>query len=158
MHVDGIDLDDASIAAANRHLEGSGVEDRVSFHRKDAADAELQGNYDLVYIHEALHDMSYPVEVLRACRGLLAENGVIVVGDERVADSFTAPGDDIERFYYGFSVLHCLPVGMVGEGAAGTGTVMRAGTVKRYAEKAGLTGFEVLPIENDFYRFYKLTP
>jgi hypothetical protein len=35
---------------------------------------------------------------------------------------------------------------------------MRAGTVKRYAEKAGLTGFEVLPIENDFYRFYRLTP
>lgn len=29
--------------------------------------------------------------------------------------------DDLERFYYGFSVLHCLPVGMVGEGAAGTG-------------------------------------
>jgi SAM-dependent methyltransferase len=158
VHVDGIDLDEASIEAAERHLAGSGLEDRVTFHRKDAADAALQGRYDLVYIHEALHDMSYPVEVLRACRGLLAENGVIVVGDERVADSFSPPGDDIERFYYGFSVLHCLPVGMVGEDAAGTGTVMRAGTVKRYAEKAGLTGFEVLPIENDFYRFYKLTP
>jgi SAM-dependent methyltransferase len=158
VHVDGIDLDEASIAAAEKHLAGSGVEERVTFHRKDAADPELQGRYDLVYIHEALHDMSYPVEVLRACRGLLAENGVVVVGDERVAESFSAPGDDIERFYYGFSVLHCLPVGMVGEGAAGTGTVMRAGTVKRYAEKAALTGFEVLPIENDFYRFYKLTP
>jgi hypothetical protein len=158
VHVDGIDLDEASIAAAERHLEGSGLEDRVTFHRKDAADAELRGNYDLVYIHEALHDMSYPVEVLHACRGLLGASGVIVVADERVADSFSAPGDDTERFYYGFSVLHCLPVGMVGEGAAGTGTVMRAGTVKRYAEKAGLTGFEVLPIENDFYRFYKLTP
>jgi hypothetical protein len=47
---------------------------------------------------------------------------------------------------------------MVGEGAAGTGTVMRAGTVRRYAEAAGLREFEVLPIENDFYRFYRLTP
>jgi SAM-dependent methyltransferase len=158
VHVDGIDLDDASIAAAERHLEGSGLEDRVSFYRKDAAGADLQGRYDLVYIHEALHDMSYPVEVLRACRGLLTENGVIVVGDERVADSFPARGDDLERFYYGFSVLHCLPVGLVGEGAAGTGTVMRASTVKRYAEQASLSGFEVLSIENDFYRFYKLTP
>jgi SAM-dependent methyltransferase len=158
VRVDGIDLDEASIAAAEQHLAGSGLEERVAFHLKDAADAELQGQYELVYIHEALHDMSYPVEVLRACRGLLADQGVIVVADERVADSFSAPGDETERFYYGFSVLHCLPVGMVGEGAAGTGTVMRAGTVKRYAEKAGLTGFEVLPIENDFYRFYKLTP
>ncbi|MGH2920842.1 MAG: class I SAM-dependent methyltransferase [Gaiellaceae bacterium] len=158
VHVDGIDLDEASIAAAKENLAGSDVEDRVTFHRRDAADADLQGKYDLVYIHESLHDMSYPVEVLQACRGLLAEGGSVVVGDERVADAFSAPGDDIERFHYGFSVLHCLPVGMVGEGAAGTGTVMRAGTVRRYAEAAGLRGFEVLPIENDFYRFYRLTP
>ena len=47
---------------------------------------------------------------------------------------------------------------MVGEDAAGTGTVMRAGTVRRYAEAAGFGSFEVLPIENDFYRFYRLAP
>jgi hypothetical protein len=38
-HVHGIDLDDASIEAANRHLVGSGLEDRVTFHLRDAADA-----------------------------------------------------------------------------------------------------------------------
>jgi SAM-dependent methyltransferase len=157
IHVDGIDSDEASIEAAERHLAGSGVEDRVSFHHRDAAKME-GGRYELVYIHEALHDMSYPVDVLRACRELLAEGGSVVVGDERVADAFTVPGDDLERFYYGFSILHCLPVGMVGEGAAGTGTVMRADTVRRYAQDAGLGGFEVLPIENDFYRFYRMTP
>jgi 2-polyprenyl-3-methyl-5-hydroxy-6-metoxy-1,4-benzoquinol methylase len=154
--VDGIDSDAASIAAAERHLAGSGVEGRVTFHTRDAA--ELEGDrYDLVYIHEALHDMSYPVEVLRKCRELLGDGGSVVIADERVADEFTVPGDDLERFYYGFSVLHCLPVGMVGEGAAGTGTVMRADTVRRYAEEAGFGALEVLPIENDFYRFYRLT-
>jgi 2-polyprenyl-3-methyl-5-hydroxy-6-metoxy-1,4-benzoquinol methylase len=156
--VDGIDLDEASIAAARENLAGSGVEGRVTFHHRDAAGAGLQGQYDLVYIHEALHDMSYPVDVLHACRGLLAEGGSVVVGDERVADSFPALGHDTERFYYGFSILHCLPVGMVGDGAAGTGTVMRSDTVRRYAEEAGFGSFEVLPIENDFYRFYRLTP
>jgi 2-polyprenyl-3-methyl-5-hydroxy-6-metoxy-1,4-benzoquinol methylase len=156
--VDGIDLDRASIEAAERHLAGSGLEDRVTFHRRDAADAELEGAYDLVYMHESLHDMSYPVDVLRACRGMLAEGGSVVVGDERVAEAFTAPGDEMERFYYGFSILHCLPVGMVGEGAAGTGTVMRADTVRRYAKEAGFSDFQVLPIENDFYRFYRLKP
>jgi 2-polyprenyl-3-methyl-5-hydroxy-6-metoxy-1,4-benzoquinol methylase len=156
--VDGIDEDRASIEAARRHVAGSDVEDRVTFHLRDAADPELAGRYDLVYIHEALHDMSYPVRVLGACRALLVDGGSVVIGDERVADSFTAPGEDLERFYYGFSVLHCLPVGMVGEGAAGTGTVMRADTVRRYAEEAGFGSFEVLPIENDFYRFYRLKP
>jgi 2-polyprenyl-3-methyl-5-hydroxy-6-metoxy-1,4-benzoquinol methylase len=156
--VDGIDLDGASIEAAKRHLAGSGLEDRVTFQNRNAADVELEGTYDLVYMHESLHDMSYPVDVLGACRAMLAEDGSVVIGDERVADAFTAPGDEVERLYYGFSILHCLPVGMVGEGAAGTGTVMRADTVRRYAEEAGFTGFEVLPIENDFYRFYRLIP
>ena len=157
-HVDGIDMDGASIEAARGHVAGSEVEDRVTFHLGDAAEVELAGRCDLVTVFEALHDMSYPVEVLRACRALLADQGSLIVGDERVADSFAAPGDDLERFYYGFSVLHCLPVGMVVEGAAGTGTVMRADTVRRYGEEAGLTRFEVLPIENDFYRFYRLRP
>jgi 2-polyprenyl-3-methyl-5-hydroxy-6-metoxy-1,4-benzoquinol methylase len=158
VRVDGIDADEASIAAARRHLSGSDVEDRVTFHLRDAADPAFGGTYDLVYIHEALHDMSYPVEVLAACREMLVQGGSVVVGDERVADAFTAPGDDLERFYYGFSVFHCLPVGMVGDGAAGTGTVMRADTVRRYAEEAGFREFDVLPIENDFYRFYRLLP
>jgi 2-polyprenyl-3-methyl-5-hydroxy-6-metoxy-1,4-benzoquinol methylase len=158
VHVDGIDSDRASIEAAERHLVGSDVAGRVAFHCRDAADAELRGRYDLVTIFEALHDMSYPVAVLRALRGLLAEGGSVVIADERSAEEFAAPADPLERMYYGFSVLHCLPVGMVGKDAAGTGTVMRPATVRRYAEEAGFSGFDVLPIENDFFRLYRLTP
>ncbi len=154
--VDGIDSDRASIESARENLAGSGVEDRVTFHERDAADAGLAGRYDLVTIFEALHDMSYPVEVLRAARGLLADGGVVFIGDERTEDAFTAPASEAERLFYGFSVFHCLPVGMVGEGAAGTGTVIRPDTVRRYAEEAGFSSCEVLPIENDFWRFYLL--
>ena len=156
--VDGIDSDTASIEFARKNLEGSGVENRVSFRDRDAADAGLAGRYDLVTIFEALHDMSYPVEVLRAARGLLAAGGVMLIGDERTEEFFTAPAGETERLYYGFSIFHCLPVGMVGEGAVGTGTVIRPATVRRYAEEAGFSSCEVLPIENDFWRFYLLRP
>jgi SAM-dependent methyltransferase len=156
--VDGIDLDIASVEAARRNLVGSGVEDRVSFDVRDAADPALAHRYDLVTVFEALHDMSYPVEVLRAARGLLAEGGVVLVGDERTAESFNVPVDELERLYYGFSILHCLPVGMVGEGAAGTGTVMRSTTVETYALEAGFAGVSVAPIEHSFWRFYVLRP
>jgi SAM-dependent methyltransferase len=158
VHVDGIDLDEPSIELAKRALAGSGVEDRVTFAVRDAADPELEGRYDLVTIFEALHDMSRPVDVLRALRNLLAEGGAVVIGDERTADAFTAPAEDMERLYYGFSILHCLPVGMVGDDPAGTGTVMRSDTVRRYAEEAGFASFEILPVENDFWRFYRLRP
>jgi 2-polyprenyl-3-methyl-5-hydroxy-6-metoxy-1,4-benzoquinol methylase len=158
VHVDGIDLDKASVAGAERNLAGSGVEDRVTFHHRDAGDPQLRERYDLVTMFESLHDMSYPVEVLRACRGLLAKGGAVLVGDERTADAFGPDASELERLYYGFSILHCLPVGMVGEGAAGTGTVMREQTVEEYARGAGFTSFEVAPIENDFWRFYLLRP
>ena len=158
IHVDGVDLDTASVEKARRNVAGTGVEDRVVFYERDAADPAMAGQYDLVTIFEALHDMSHPVDVLRALRGMLADGGSVVVGDERTEDSFSAPASDLERLYYGFSVLHCLPVGMVGDDPAGTGTVMRVDTVQRYAEEAGFGGFAVLPIENDFWRFYRLTP
>jgi 2-polyprenyl-3-methyl-5-hydroxy-6-metoxy-1,4-benzoquinol methylase len=156
--VDGIDSDHASIERARVNLVGSEVDDRVTFHERDAADAELAGRYDLVTVFEALHDMSYPVDVLRAARGLLGDGGVMLIGDERTEDAFTAPASEMERLYYGFSVFHCLPVGMVGKGAAGTGTVIRADTVKRYAREAGFSSCEVAPIDNDFWRFYLLKP
>ncbi|HTE63525.1 MAG TPA: hypothetical protein VK631_24425 [Solirubrobacteraceae bacterium] len=47
---------------------------------------------------------------------------------------------------------------MVGENAAGTGTVMREHTVRGYAEQAGFANCEVGPIENDFWRFNLLMP
>ena len=65
---------------------------------------------------------------------------------------------DLERLLYGFSVLHCLPVGMVGDNPAGTGTVMRPGTARRYANGAGFAEVEIVPIDNDFWRFYRLWP
>ncbi len=102
--------------------------------------------------------MSRPIDVLRTTRGLLADGGCVVVCDERTADRFEAPAGEIERFLYGASILHCLPVGMMGDDPAGTGTVMRTETVERYATDAGFSRFEVLPIENDWYRLYRLSP
>jgi len=34
---------------------------------------------------------------------------------------------------------------------------MRVDTVQSYALDAGFAGVEVLPIDNDFWRFYRLT-
>jgi 2-polyprenyl-3-methyl-5-hydroxy-6-metoxy-1,4-benzoquinol methylase len=155
--VDGIDLDEHSIEVARANLAAAGdLAERVSFDVRDAADPGLAGRYDLVTIFEAVHDLSQPVEVLKAMKGLLAEGGTAIVMDERVAERFEAPGDDVERLMYGFSVLHCLPVGMADQPSAGTGTCLRPDLLREYATAAGFAGIEVLPIENDFWRFYRL--
>ena len=59
---------------------------------------------------------------------------------------------------YGWSILHCLPVGRVERPSAETGTAMRESTFRRYAEEAGFTDIQVVPVEHDFWRFYRLQP
>lgn len=156
--VDGIDLDEASIADAGKVSKEAGVADRVTFSVDDAAALSKSGPYDLVCIFEALHDMARPVDALRQARRALAPGGSVLVADERVADTFTAPGDAVERMMYGWSVLHCLPASRAEEPSAALGTVLRTSTVKRLADDAGFSNLEVLPIDNDFFRFYRLIP
>jgi SAM-dependent methyltransferase len=154
--VDGFDVDAPSVEDARALAAAEGLDDRIRFFVHDASDPGLTGTYDLVTIFEALHDMARPVEALRTARGLLAEGGSVIVADEKVSERFAAPGDELERLNYGFSVLHCLAVGREDEHSAGTGTVMRPHTVDEYARAAGFAGAEVLPIEHDFWRFYRM--
>ena len=100
--------------------------------------------------------MSDPVGVLRTMLNLADEDGFVVVMDERVADRFAPNGSEVEQLFYGFSVLHCLPVGMAEQPSAGTGTVMRVDVLKQYAADAGFCDIDILPIENYFFRFYLL--
>jgi len=158
VRVDGLDLDAPSIELARANVAEAGLAGRITMAVRDAADPVLAGRYDLVTIFESLHDMSRPVDVLRACRQLLASGGSVLVVDERVADAFVAPGDQVERLMYGFSVLCCLPAGMADQPSAATGTVMRTATLERYAAEAGFARTEVLPVANDLFRFYRLQP
>lgn len=158
VHVDGYDNDEASVEMARANVAGTDLEDRVSFHVRDAAEPTIAGDYDLVTIFEAIHDVSRPVEVLMTARRLAGEDGAVIVMDERVAETFSAPGDPIERFFYGASVLFCLPVGMAEQPSAGTGTVMRPDVLRAYAAEAGFGDVEILPIEHDMWRFYRLLP
>ena len=75
--------------------------------------------------------------------------------DERVADTSTAPGDEVEQLMYGYSLMCCLPDGLAHPDSVGTGTVMRTDTLRGYARDAGFTGVDVLPIEDAFFRFYR---
>lgn len=158
VQVDGYDLDEPSIEMARANARDAGLSDRVAFHVRDAGDRALAGRYDLVAAFECIHDMSNPVGALRMMRQLAGDNGVVFIVDERVGDRFTATGNDVEWMMYGWSVLHCLPVGMADQPSAETGTVMRTDTLRRYASEAGFRSVEVLPIENFFFRCYRLNP
>ena len=153
--VEGYDIDEPSIERARGHAHALGMADRVRFHTRDLEELD-PGSYDLVTAFECIHDMPHPVEVLASMHRLAGEDGIVLVMDERVAESFAAPADEIERLMYGWSTLVCLPDGMAHPDSVGTGTVMRPAILERYAREAGFGRIEILPVEHDFWRFYRL--
>jgi 2-polyprenyl-3-methyl-5-hydroxy-6-metoxy-1,4-benzoquinol methylase len=156
--VDGWDVDEPSIGLARDAATSKGVADRTTFTAGDAAGLPT-GAYDAVFAFECVHDMPDPVAVLRGMRRAVKPDGVVVVMDEAVGESFTAPAGDVDRTMYGYSVLICLPDGLSTEGSVGTGTVMRPETLRRYARAAGFSDIEILETgEFGFFRFYRLLP
>lgn len=146
----GVDTDLASIDDAIANGKAADSTPTFTFTVDGIEDANL------VCIFEALHDMAQPVDVLASAHKLLADGGALLVVDERVEDEFTAPAGEVERFMYGWSVLHCLPASRAEDPSAALGTVLRRPVVHELATEAGFTSVTELPIENDFFRFYRL--
>jgi 2-polyprenyl-3-methyl-5-hydroxy-6-metoxy-1,4-benzoquinol methylase len=156
-HVDGVDLDPASIEAARDLATTEGLTDRVRFEVRDAA--ELAGaGYDLVTMFEMLHDVARPVRVLEAARKALAPGGRVLVADELTSEAFDGPADETDRRHYGWSIIHCLPASMTEPGSAATGTVMRPSTLRAYASAAGFSAVDVLAVDSVAFRLYLLRP
>ena len=155
--VDGVDLDVRSIEAAQQLAVAEGVTDRVTFELRDAGTLSGAG-YDVAAMFEMVHDLSRPVDALRVARDAVGSDGVVLVADEPVGEAYTAPASEEDRLYYGYSLLHCLPASMTEPGSAATGTVMRPDTLRRYAEEAGFSSVEVLPVESAAFRLYLLRP
>lgn len=156
--VDGFDLDADAIAAARHNASQAGLEDRVRFAAADASGSGVRGQYDLVTIFEALHDIARPVDALRVAREMLREPGCVIVADELVEEEFAAPASAEEQYHYAWSVVACLPAVMGDPDTAATGAVMRPATLRQYATEAGFRDTEILPVKAEMLRFYRLTP
>lgn len=159
VRVDGYDNDEDSIARARRNAVEHGVRDRVDFEVRDIDQLDARGaRYDLITFFECLHDLAHPVDALVAARRALAPGGTVLVMDENVDETLTAPGDEVQRFFAAASVIWCTPQGRVEADSEVIGAVMRPGRLRELAAAAQFARVEVLPIEHPFWKFYRLNP
>ncbi|MTD15877.1 methyltransferase domain-containing protein [Nakamurella sp. YIM 132087] len=153
--ITAFDPDEYSASRAAENITEAGVAGRATV---VTGPIEPDGPpFDLVVMAEMLHDVPDPVGVLAAAGARLAPGGVVLVADMKVADDYAAPGDEIDRLWYGFSLLVCLPDSMTARPSAATGTVFRAPLLRDYARRAGLDAVTV-PVAHDFWTFHALTP
>lgn len=114
------DPHEASIAAARRAADTSGVSRRVQF--EVACGTTFTGSgYDLVTAFDCLHDMGDPVAASAHVRKALKQDGTWMIVEpfagDRVEDNLTPVG----RLYYCASVLLCVPCALAQEGGVALG-------------------------------------
>ena len=92
-------------------------------------------------------------------RAAVADDGFVVVMDEahRGAVHRSRPARGSGCSTAGASPAACRTDSRT-PGSVGTGTVMRPDTLRRYAADAGFATVDVLPVQDDFFRFYGLRP
>ena len=154
--IDAYDIDEPSVLAAREIVATEGLGARVNIHCCDAKEGRGGVPADVVVALECIHDMGDPISVLRTMRELAGDSGTVLVIDEKVQDEFSSQPDPCEQAFYGFSCMCCLADGKSHPNSTETGTVMRPKLLRAYAQQAGFRDIDIVPMDHDFFRCYRL--
>ena len=153
----GIDISPEAIDEARRQARQQKIEN-LDFMVRDAADLknkrEMEGLFDYVTAFDAIHDQTRPLDVLRGVNHILAPDGrfsmVDIAANSNLADNLAHP---MGPFLYTVSLMHCMPVGLVGRG---TGLGMMWGREKavEMLGKAGFQRVQVLEMPDDPFNLH----
>jgi ubiquinone/menaquinone biosynthesis C-methylase UbiE len=153
----GIDISPEAIDEARRQARLQKIEN-LEFMVLDAADLknkrEMKGLFDYVTAFDAIHDQTRPLDVLRGVNHILKADGrfsmVDIAANSNLADNLTHP---MGPFLYTVSLMHCMPVGLVG---GGTGLGMMWGREKavEMLQKAWFQQVQVLEMPEDPFNLH----
>ena len=135
------------------------AEDAIAQGRKEANEMALSNStfdvvdvthlpndpkFDLITAFDAVHDQKAPDAVLRSANRALASGGTFLMIEfkfsSRVEENV---GNPFAPMYYGFSLMHCMPVSLA-VGGQGLGTVWGEQTARRMLAEAGFGKVVVL--------------
>lgn len=145
-------------AEMKRSEEGA---DNVSFVDPRRNPLPDDGSLDLVTAFDCIHDMTHPLDVMRAIRKSLKPDGVWLLVDIKALDTFAenVAKNPMASLMYGISVMSCMSSAMSVEGGAGLGTLgLPESKAREMATEAGFTRFRRLEIEHSLNAFYEVRP
>ncbi len=140
IEITGSDYHAGSIEIARRRAEAAGVDDRVTF-EVAGADQFGTGEYDLVCIFDALHDMGDPTSVATHIRRRLAPDGTWLLVEPRAGDRIEDNLNVVGRIFYSASTFICTPASRAQDGAACLGAQAGPAVLRQVTERAGFTRF-----------------
>lgn len=136
----GFDYHAPSIVAARRHAEEAGVGARATFETATAKDFG-GGEYDLVCIFDALHDMGDPVGVAAYIRRALKPDGTWLLVEPFAGDRIEDNLNPVGRIFYGASTMICTPASRSQEVGLALGAQAGPKRLEEVCRQAGFTRF-----------------
>ncbi|GAB3273922.1 class I SAM-dependent methyltransferase [Parahaliea aestuarii] len=133
----GFDFHGPSIDTAKQRASAAGLPN-LSFDCCAATDIPGAGDYDLVCIFDALHDMGDPVGAARHIHRLLKPGGTFMLVEPMAGDNLAENLNLLSGIFYGFSTTICVPTSKAQ--AVGLGLGAQAGQ-KRLTEVLNEAGF-----------------
>jgi SAM-dependent methyltransferase len=135
--------------------------DNLDFMVLDAAvlkeNVKLKESFEYVTAFDAVHDQTRPLDVLQGIYQILAPGGLFsmvdIAAQSNLADNL---GHPMGPFLYTVSLMHCMPVGLVNEGA-GLGMMWGREKAVDMLYKAGFKQVQVLEMSDDPFNFHFLS-
>ena len=136
----GFDYHEESIAVARQRAVEAGVDDRVRFEVASAA-SYPGGDYDLVTVFDALHDMGDPVGAARHVLASLAPDGTWMIVEPFAHDDLADNLNPVGRVFYSASTSLCAPASRAQEVGLALGAQAGEGRMRHVVTSAGFTRF-----------------
>jgi 2-polyprenyl-3-methyl-5-hydroxy-6-metoxy-1,4-benzoquinol methylase len=136
----GFDYHQPSIVAARQRAEQAAVSGRVSFETAGATDFG-GGDYDLVCVFDALHDMGDPVGVARHVRQTLEPDGTWLLVEPFAGDRLEDNLNPVGRIFYSASTMICTPASRSQEVGLALGAQAGPKRLEEVVRQAGFTRF-----------------
>jgi ubiquinone/menaquinone biosynthesis C-methylase UbiE len=149
----GYDFSEDGIAAAQSEAMKLGLTN-ASFMVKDAAQLDVEGQYDFVTAFDAIHDQVKPSQVLKGIAKSLRPDGFFLMVDIKASSQLENNMDHpMAPLLYTLSLNHCMTVSLAG-GGEGLGTMWGEEKACQMLEEAGFNQIEVQQLEGDMLNNY----
>jgi SAM-dependent methyltransferase len=154
--ISGFDYHPASIDIARKRAAEAGLADRVTFEVASAQDFP-GGDYDLVCIFDALHDMGDPAGAARHIREALGPDGRLMLVEPMAGERLEDNVNPVGRIFYAASTFICTPAAQAQEGGSALGAQVPESTYAQMLADAGFSRFQ-RAAETPFNRVFEARP
>jgi ubiquinone/menaquinone biosynthesis C-methylase UbiE len=139
----GYDIGEDAIDTARKEAQQMELSNST-FEVVDVSNLTGKAKFDVITAFDAIHDQKVPDAVLRGVSRSLEPSGTFLMIEFKFSSQLEENiGNPFAPMYYGFSLMHCMPVSLAVEGA-GLGAVWGEQTARKMLAEAGFRNVKVV--------------